>query len=454
MRALLLFFIILIGQRVAFGQCPTADISLTSQSEVDSFKILYPDCREFIEYSIVVSDVKGDITNLDGLSLLTEVWAIDLIRTQLKDLKGLERLKKVYGEFKVSWSDSLTSFSGLDSIRSIGWLISQANPKVTSFSGLESLDSLFTLDVRTATMVSFELDGIRQAKGINRLLLSGNIDIRGLEYPESIESVSLQSNEGIQSFDDLRNGLDVDLQSISIEGYEDFSFEGIDVYDMPLKLAVIDVVNLDMDDVSGYGHMLDLTLTRCESLTDLEALVETNLKSLWINSCNNLESLSDLDALSEIESFSIYDNARLSDISCLASVDSVNTLFIIDNPSLSRCDYPPVCKRVIENSGGNYIQGNGTGCETPAEVKAMCLTSTLAADKSDITVYPNPTKEWIYISTDGESAGYTIYSLQGKKCLHSGRVKGPIDISGMSSGAYIIKINTADGITTTLITVE
>ncbi|MCB0851061.1 MAG: hypothetical protein KDD63_02370, partial [Bacteroidetes bacterium] len=51
-----------------FGQCPTGNLLLSTQAEIDNFPINYPGCVD-VNHKITINDaVAGDITNLQGLS--------------------------------------------------------------------------------------------------------------------------------------------------------------------------------------------------------------------------------------------------------------------------------------------------------------------------------------------------------------------------------------------------
>jgi len=60
--------------------------------------------------------------------------------------------------------------------------------------------------------------------------------------------------------------------------------------------------------------------------------------------------------------------------------------------------------------------------------------------KSDITVYPNPTSDYVYIGSDILSA--TLYDFSGRKVADSTVPK--INISHLNNGVYLLKIITAD----------
>ena len=439
MKRYFLIVVVLLGMVTTNAQCPTSDLFLTSQSEVDSFRILYPDCREFIEYSIFISDTRGDIENLEGLSLLTEAWAIDILNSQLTSFKGLERLRKIYGELKVSRNEQLASYQGLDSIRSIGRLIHQYNPLMESFVGLERLDSLGALEVINIDAFQFDIAGIRQVRGLRQLILTGMVEFGGFELPDSIQSITIKGNDDIYHIGDIREKLDVDIFSITIEGQTSFELRGMESYEAPMKLALIDIADLELNGAEAFEQDLELTLTRCQGIEALSALENVSLVGLWINSCDKLETLGDLSNLATLRRFSMYDNAVLNDISCLAAVDSLDIVFILDNPALSACHFPPICRAVEKMGPGNYIRNNASGCRSPQVVGAQCLTSAKDNGAPALIIYPNPSGEWIHWQDNNKNEFVVIGDMTGKERWRKSAEKGRIDVSDLVPGIYYIK---------------
>lgn len=60
--------------------------------------------------------------------------------------------------------------------------------------------------------------------------------------------------------------------------------------------------------------------------------------------------------------------------------------------------------------------------------------------KEDITIYPNPTKEMLYIKSDTKPDTVTIYSLQGK-LLKQDVNTNKISVNGFSAGIYFLRVN-------------
>jgi hypothetical protein len=144
--------------------CLPDGIIFSSQMSIDSFQINYPGCT-VIEGDV---DITGNITNLNGLSVLTRIegvlWCTNddtLLNfnglnnlesvgglniagfNRIVNMTGFDKLSTIEGLFFVSFNDSIINFSGLNSLVHVGSSVSiGANPKLTDLSGFENLESI------------------------------------------------------------------------------------------------------------------------------------------------------------------------------------------------------------------------------------------------------------------------------------------------------------------------
>ena len=114
------------------------NISLNSQASIDTFNTTYT----AITGSLFINDViNNNITNLDGLSSLTDIGGTLSIsaNSSLTSLSGLSSLTDIGGTLTIQFNGSLTSLSGLSSLTDIGFLNIQFNSSLLSLSALNSL---------------------------------------------------------------------------------------------------------------------------------------------------------------------------------------------------------------------------------------------------------------------------------------------------------------------------
>jgi hypothetical protein len=95
--------------------CPTGDILLSSQEEVDDFGAKYPNCTQ-TEGSLILLN---DITNLSPLSKLQSIGThLGIYETQLTNLNGLSSLTSINGGIEIGSNFELEDISGLKNINS------------------------------------------------------------------------------------------------------------------------------------------------------------------------------------------------------------------------------------------------------------------------------------------------------------------------------------------------
>ena len=79
--------IFLIFSFIAFGQCPTETIYLSSQAEIDAFAATYPNCTQ-LNNAIEISG--NGITNLNGLSPIERIEeGLIIAGTDIENFFGL-----------------------------------------------------------------------------------------------------------------------------------------------------------------------------------------------------------------------------------------------------------------------------------------------------------------------------------------------------------------------------
>lgn len=81
----------------------------------------------------------------------------------------------------------------------------------------------------------------------------------------------------------------------------------------------------------------------------------------------------------------------------------------------------------------------------PTDVNGALSTNEVLA--SEFSIYPNPAKDNITItSQDYDVTGVEVYNLVGGKVLEQSELNNDnLDVSGLSKGVYILKINTKNG---------
>jgi hypothetical protein len=112
---------------------PFGNYVLNSQEEIDEFQFNYPGCTE-LEGEVLIY-YGGDITNLDGLGVVTSIsGSLSIFNNDLlSDLGGLNSLNHTGGDLYLCCNANMTSLAGLDNMdpESLGGLWIVNNPSLS-----------------------------------------------------------------------------------------------------------------------------------------------------------------------------------------------------------------------------------------------------------------------------------------------------------------------------------
>ncbi|MCX6224043.1 MAG: T9SS type A sorting domain-containing protein, partial [Bacteroidia bacterium] len=192
----------------------------------------------------------------------------------------------------------------------------------------------------------------------------------------------------------------------------------------------------------------DLTIESNDALTSVAALgsIKSATGRLLITGNTSLTSLAGLEGVISIWGDLVVEgNKSLTSLSGLKNIDptSIYNLTIRENDSLSACEVKSICDYLASPNGNVDIQNNATGCNSQAEVEKACLTSSEGIRlESEITIYPNPGKGLLVISTPYEIAieQVAIYNSAGQKVQQEKPINNTVDISKLRPGMYFIEI--------------
>lgn len=254
------------------AQCPTGDVTFSTQGQIDSFQINYPGCTD-IPGNVLISGV--DITNLQGLIGLESVSGCLLIKenpvltslhgleylslvggcyigspnlersygleisnnAMLVSISELENLKSVEGCITVKGNPLLTTLNHLDSLVSVGycgqfgsgWVFPYrysigilGNKNLKTIGGVGILDSIFSLYIiANDSLVSLSgLEGLQTISG--RLVVEDNASLpnfNGLNNLQSVGELKVESNQSLKNFEGLENLKNIYCLQISPPGY-------------------------------------------------------------------------------------------------------------------------------------------------------------------------------------------------------------------------------------------
>ena len=192
--------------------------------------------------------------------------------------------------------------------------------------------------------------------------------------------------------------------------------------------------------IASGGPYNDLTAAGITPQTP----VATTLSAQECHTFTIYDSFGDgIDAGYGAGSFTVVDGNGTTLVSGGAFTDEDKGAFktgIASTPSWD-CDGQGNCS---DPGTGNGMYTTQVACQT------ACVITAINEDISNISVYPNPVKDVLTI--EGNYTSVDIYDVFGKLVL-SAEAKQTINVSSLSSGVYMLKINTKQGTATQKITV-
>lgn len=439
-----------------------------------------------------IDSIYGDCEIIDNIALQSFSGLDNLSHTNdfiiegnssLQNLHNLGSLSNVEGYLKIIENNSLINLDGLQNLEAIsplpssgGGLFIKSNSSLVSLYGLNNVHTvagpLFindNINLLSLAALSDMNSTITTYYYYNMLEVIGNtslISLNGLEnFPiNSLNVIRIEDNSSlaycaVQSVCDYLDG----------EGYSDFAFisnnaldcnsveeveddceygEPCYIGDLELSSQIeVDEFSVNYPNCNIVSGDLIIEGDDIENLNGLSQIAQIN-GSLYIGIISGNPLLTDLSGLSNVSSIEgelwIVNNNELEDLNGIhnISASSIESIEISDNDLLSNCALQNFCNFLNQEEPEAVFSFNNTGCNSIEQVEYACITEVNEIDRNSlITIYPNPTKNTLNIelNTSEEIETIQIFNQLGS-LIYSGDFSNSIDLSNVSSGLYILKI--------------
>lgn len=369
--------------------CPTNELKLTSQEEIDNFPVDHPLCT-FIEGNLIIGGPEGmqnsDITNLDGLSNLDTITGDITISNnpELISLSGLDEIRSFFGGLKITNNDKLEEINTLHDILGINGDLEISNNEklITHLSPIE-------IQVITENLIiknNPSMRGVFQFEDLSSIggdfIVDNNQSLTGIAEMPNLKSIGgdliCTSNESILrpyefNLDFLGGEWIIDNNASLVET----PFIGLDtVFNSILisnnsKLEVFD--NSRIEVING-----DLIIEDNPFFEEIELDSLKNIGGDLVLKGTALTGVFDLFTFFLFDNLNgdliIEDNLLLNSIAnfkCLLP-EKVNQVSIRNNPSLNVCDIAIVCDKFQNDINTLIIEGNTGDCENLNTQKTRC----------------------------------------------------------------------------------
>ncbi len=374
------------------------------------------------------------------------------------------------------WNSNLVSFSGFESLESIGdYLWIENNGDLSSISSLSNLNSIGgTLYINGTNLTSLDgLDNVAPSS-ISSMYIYGN----GLLSDCEVESicdyltspngkVNIYNNaEGCNSPPEIAYACGNIMPCLPYGDYFLNSQQKIDSFqtNYPYCSSLsgdVTIMNYEINNLNGLipidSISGDLIIFKTNDLTSLDGLdsltsVGGNLYiggyDFWPYYADGNYHLEDISALMKLNHIGIGLIVKYNPVlTSLTGLDSIvfegyNGIEIGENDVLSICNVKSLCDCLAGNCNAD-IYSNATGCNSKEEVEAACLVSIPDLNiKTELIIYPNPTTKYISILFESKMTidKVVIYNQLGQVVLNTTDRTNNIDISSIGEGLFIIEI--------------
>ena len=452
MKKITLALVLLMSFVLGFGQCPSFDIELSTQAQIDNFAANYPNCYE-PTHEIRINGSLSTISNLNGLYKLTDASSLFIFNTQINNLYGLHNLENA--DHIALWGNhNLTDLSGFSSIQSIGSIELFINNSIASLGGMVNIQSIDNLNLFSNSNLS-DISDLSFIESMNSLTIGGNSinSLNGLENLKTVTGDLNLTNEQLTNFTELEN-LDFIGGSLYVAYFDDLNdltaFSNIETLE---DLYILECPNLS--DLTGLSKLHTVNgkfrigfnsgLTTLAGVYDIESVGD-----LDIYENENLNSLKGFENIQEIKNrLFINNNPVLFSIDALKNVstEEIDEVAIIVNHTLSVCSNELICTILLDPSVSKTFFDNAPGCSSENEVQISCNSWSLMniALEEQVDIYPNPVSNYLTISL---SEGILfkkaiIYSISNERIYES--LEETIDLSMFPKGIYFVDIETNKG---------
>ncbi len=419
------------------SQC-NDQVRLSSQAEVDAFRIKYGNCKKLLW--LVLDGSESPIYNLDSLYALEEIPFLQL-----------------------RYLDSLRPDASFKNLKVVQELSNNSNSRNIIFPNLDTVQVLY----HTFPDSSQDLSIYKNVKFIkSKISLLGKGNLKGLgKFTTSPDfSIGVSVNQNSNTLENLIPESLVNLMHLSISNTSNLSLKGCDKIKKIFRfnsnnnkcdftgilhiteIKELEFVNQNFKDVPTLKFLyIDtinfLNIRKCSNLFLIDNILP-NLKS--IKSYLQLRENSDLDNIKIFNDFSIMDLPTWipSGADVVYYPGKIN---IIDNPLLYHCDIDFICRALATYPDSVLISNNSPDCNKD-DLLRQCTSATKEVGPiPDIRLYPNPSSGTIHLVAPIGMSRVRVTNMTGNLIYQAADFRDEINVSSWPPGVYLMTITLNDG---------
>jgi|GEM_PF-1804081 len=443
------------------GTCPSGDLDLYSQAEIDQFAIDYPNCTEINGYLSISGE---DIISLDALQNIETIAGDFYISgtTLLTEINGFNKLESVGGSLVyIDYNQGLVSVNGFNNLKShIAELGFYGNENLESVEGFESLTSIYNIlfyncpslvsVTNFANLTTVEgslsfwqtpaLQSINAFSALESIIWNLSItntnyfnDLSAFESLTTVGGLNIHDNSGLSncciisqfiSEETIWDDINIHSNAVGCNSYYESYNSCIEE-----KCPEGDLIFTSQAEIDQF--IIDYPY--CAEIDGNVELAPINGSILNLNGLQNLTlvtgnisisgtDIMDLNGLENLYyvggDFTIINNLALDSIHALNGFNYIGgSLTLADNTSLAACCAISEIQNAVE--GTIDVYNNTNGCISLAEIVELCTPVVLGC--MDVTACN-------YDANANTDDGSCIYATGCDVCDGEGGVIDNLDL--------------------------
>jgi len=453
------------------GECPASDVYLESQSDIDAFFALFPNCTEL---NVSVSITGDDVTNLNGFTNIAHILGGNSLYISnagnLNDLSGFQNLMEV-GDLEIINCDQLTDLSGFANLSTLNTLTLSGNEILSDLNGLANLETsaeqITIIENPNLAVCDFDFVCNTIFDDLNLVTISDNDTgcntLSEVFFACNNEEMLECPIDDVQIFDSQE---DVDLFGLLFPSCTIFPGEiqilGNTITDLTPLASLEEVGTLilsfgNFENLSALNNLLTINHIIIEDcgIESMNGLNENlSIGTLEIGANNDFDDCAGLEFLTSLEKL-ILQESLLRGLEGLEQLNEVTDSVIIrDNSRLKDCKIEYLCN-ILPGSGVDFIiENNQTGCVDFDQMMTycdICQGTLIFYNQEDIDELVNSTinhcsllQGSLEITESLNAGGSPISDLSGLSFLK--KITGNLEIGGNSMLSQLEGLNNINSV--------